>query len=494
MAICHPFLVLGLMLCSTFCWSQFDFESPQIKSAYRAVLHLQTTSAQQQLTKLKGSSSDSLNGIIPLLENYLDIITLLTTEDKELYKTLKSNERKRIQEIQQLTPDSPYYLYTQADIKLQWAFVELIFEDYLAGFVDLKQANDLIDKNIEKYPTFQPNNKVKGLIDLLTEATPQEANFALFAAGLKRNQDGRQKLLRTAVFQPFLSSEINIYISFVDAYIKHQPLLGLERIEETYRLAPQNLFAQFTYINILSQLGRYPEILELLKQNALYLQPDYLYIPYLDYIRGESLLYGQHLEQAVQTFKSFVEKTNGQTFIRTSYLKMAQVYAIKHQPDSVKTTIKHLLEAPKSNLYLDEYATFVAQNKLELNPELTQARIWYDGGQYNQALELLLTHAPFKKSSLESERHYRIARCASKLGNWKQAIEHYSACIAASTLKTKTYYAAQSCLQLGYHYQGNNNRLEAQKYYELAKRYKKHFYSSSVTQKANTKLTELAKR
>lgn len=494
MAIGHPFLVLGLVFYSTFCFSQFNFDTPQIRSTYQKVLHLETQTAQAKLVQLRKTSIDSVNGIIPLLENYLDIITLLTTEDKTLYKQLKSNERQRIHEIQKLDPKSPYYLYSQADIKLQWAFVELIFEDYIDGFVDLKQANDLITKNIEKYPKFNANNKVKGLIDLLTEATPQEANFALLAAGLRRNQAGRQKLLRTAVFQPFLSSEINIYISFVDAYLKNQPLIALERIEETYRSEPENLFAQFTYINILSQLGRHQEILELLNQNALYLNPNYLYIPYLDYIRGESLLYGQHLERATETFKSFIQNSNGKTFIRTSYLKLAQIYAIQHQPDLVKSSLKNLLEAPKSDLYLDEYATFVAKNKIEFDPILTQARMWYDASQYTKALELLLYLPPFKKPDLESERQYRIARCQSKLENWEEAIVHYSSCAKYSALKSKTYYGATACLQLGYHFQAHESYDNARQYYERSKKYKKHFYAQSVTQKANLKLSEIAKK
>ena len=232
MAICHPFLCLCFFTHTTF--AQFNFESPSVTNAYQSIINLETKKANNQLIALKDSAINNPNGIIPLLENYLDIISLLTTEDRVLYKKLKSNESIRIKKIKDLDQNSPYYLYTQADIKLQWAFVELIFEDYVNGFLDLKKANLLIDKNIKQYPNFQLNNKVKGLIDLLTEATPEEANIALFAAGLKRNTTGNQKLISTGVFVPLFKEEINIYLAFVNTYIKNEPELGLWKIKKTY--------------------------------------------------------------------------------------------------------------------------------------------------------------------------------------------------------------------------------------------------------------------
>jgi len=306
--ISHPFLLLiGIVLSLTIpAKAQFDFQEKEIKILYQNVICLKTDSVKKEIQLLK-DSTEYVNGILPLVENYLDIITLLTTQDKELYKKLKPNENKRIKEVKPLDKNSPYYLFVQADIKLQWAFTELIFEDYINGFLDLKRANELVNRNMKKYPDFAPNFKVKGLIDLLTEAAPKEADLALFAAGLSRSSDGEKKLIKTAINEPIYKEEIGIYLAIVNTYIKGNTQLGLWNVERIYNANDNNLFAQFTYAGILNKLGKHQEIIDILGDNNLSHKKGYLYIPYLDYLLGEAYTYQLNFEKAKNNFELFLK-------------------------------------------------------------------------------------------------------------------------------------------------------------------------------------------
>lgn len=488
MALCHPFLVLFLFL-SFHGKSQFNFSSPEIESAYHQVLGLKVNSAKQTLASLHDSTNT--NGIIPLLENYLDIITLLTVEDKELYKNLKPNENRRIAEIRKLDKNSPYYLYSLADIKLQWAFVELIYQDYVNGFLDLRKANDLIEKNIKLYPEFKLNNKVKGLIDLLTEASPEEANIALFAAGLKRNKDGKRKLIEVAVWEPMFKTEIDIYLTFVDAYVKNQEKLALWKIEKTYKNKPDNLFAQFTYLNILSKLNEHKKITALLDTNKLHKQPDYLYIPYLDFLEAESKMYCLELEQAISLFKEFVIKTSTPAFQKTASFKTALCYSALNKKDSANFFLNKVLTLPKSDLYLDEYSNFEADRKAELNSTLSFSRILFDAEEIKKCKQQLSSLKPFTNRALEIEKLYRLGRCEWNLGMENEALALFQNASSLSKYSDNDYYGAYSTFYCGFILKKRKENDKASNYFREVKKYKKHYYANHISKKADLELLKI---
>lgn len=487
---CHPFLLL--LLINSSAQAQFDFNQKEVKEAYKNILKLKTDLAKTQLNDLNDLSKHSTNGITPLLENYLDIISLLTTEDKVLYKKLRGNENIRIRQIKALNSNSPFYLYAQADIRLQWAFVELIFQNYAQGFVDLKRANDLIDENIKKYPNFKLNNKVKGLIDLLTEAAPTEANIPLFAAGLKRSTNGNEKLIETSVFEPFFKTEIDIYLSFTNAYIKDDATLALWKIEKTYKDNTDNLFALFTYANILSKLKMHQSVQNLLIGNPLHRKKGYLYIPYLDYLWGETQLYLQQYTASIATFRHFIENSSDNNiFCANTCFKLALTYNALKRNDSANFYIKKIQDYPSNDLYLDQYAQHFVKNKVKIESNLSMSRILFDGGKYQDAFDLLNRTKDYKDNNFNVEKYYRLASCAKILN--KDYVYYYTKCIQLSNINDYNYYAAYAALQLGYYYQGIEKKADALKYYKLSKNYNNHFYYDSVKEKADQKISSIGK-
>lgn len=491
MAFGHPFLCLYFFLCSNSIFAQFDFESSAVTNAYQSVINLETTKANRQLASLKDSAANNPNGVIPLLENYLDIISLLTTEDKELYKKLKPNESIRIREIKKLDQNSPYYLYTQADIKLQWAFVELIFQDYVNGFLDLKKANNLIDQNIKKYPNFKLNNKVKGLIDLLTEAAPKEANIALFATGLKRNTTGNQKLISTSVFVPLFKEEINIYLSFVNAYIKNEPELGLWKIKKTYENNPKNLFAQFTYANILAQLDKNTELLTLLESNPLYKKPSYLYIPYLDYLLGESQMKLKRYEDSKLSYKKFLKYSSKATFKATTCLQLALLYSATNQRDSSLFFIKKIQEIDKNDFSTDQYAHFISEKNILLDPTLARCKLMYEGQHYFATYQLLKNTKDYKEDVFNAEKYYLLASSCTKLGQKESSKIFYQRSIDYSHKDDKQYHGAYAAIKLAYLLDAEGKIDEARVLFKKAGSYTSHFYIETVKKHVNLKLAEI---
>ena len=75
--------------------------------------------------------------------------------------------------------DSPFYLYTQADIHLQWAITRVKFEDYFQAVMEIKRAFNLLTKNQELFPDFMPNQKNLGLLHALIGTVPDQYRWGL---------------------------------------------------------------------------------------------------------------------------------------------------------------------------------------------------------------------------------------------------------------------------------------------------------------------------
>ena len=163
------FLLLFLLMAPALRAERFEF-TPDVRTAYEQVTSLRFTEARATLARIK--KQDPGNLVAYHIENYLDFLNLYLNQSPADYKRLKTNEEIRIAKIQRGDANSPYYLYAQADIRLQWALVKLRFGDYLAGFNDVSKAHKLLKKNQEKFPDFLPNRKDLGVLYALAGTVP----------------------------------------------------------------------------------------------------------------------------------------------------------------------------------------------------------------------------------------------------------------------------------------------------------------------------------
>jgi hypothetical protein len=131
------FFAFSLPLSSS---AKFIF-TPAITKSYADFLKLKVASAEKVIRV--AHQEDSQNGIAIYVANYGDIIRLLVSEDQATYDLLLGNEEIRIDKLEDLETDSPYYLFTQAEIRLQWAFVKLKFGDEGSAFPEKKITKKL---------------------------------------------------------------------------------------------------------------------------------------------------------------------------------------------------------------------------------------------------------------------------------------------------------------------------------------------------------------
>jgi hypothetical protein len=123
-------LIVFLLLSPTAIYANFDFNANCLK-AYQNIFELKLSTARQLIAAEKKIHPD--NGLVPLLENYVDYFYLLTTESKTEFDKLKENKSTRLDQIADGDKSSPYYLYAQAEINLQWALIRGRYGEYFTA-------------------------------------------------------------------------------------------------------------------------------------------------------------------------------------------------------------------------------------------------------------------------------------------------------------------------------------------------------------------------
>ena len=155
--------------------------SPNVSQAYEKTMSLRFQEAKNNLKELKKHETDNLLTI--MVENYLDFLTVFTNGSESDYKRLRKNMDARLAKIAHGDRNSPYFLYTQAEIRLQWAILRSQFGDYLTAMSDIKQAYALLEINQQRYPDFIANKKSLGIIHALAGNVPDDYKWTIRALG-----------------------------------------------------------------------------------------------------------------------------------------------------------------------------------------------------------------------------------------------------------------------------------------------------------------------
>ena len=94
-------------------------------------------------------------------------------------------KNKRLKKLSSNDKNSPFYLFSQAEIYIQWAFVRIKFKEYFLAAYELQKAYNLLIKNEELFPDFILNKKNIGVLRILLGSIPDEYNWILSVIGLE---------------------------------------------------------------------------------------------------------------------------------------------------------------------------------------------------------------------------------------------------------------------------------------------------------------------
>lgn len=486
------FLILSFLLAPNFVFANFDFNANCLK-AYQNIFELKLNTAKQLIAAEKKIHPN--NSIVPLLENYVDYFYLLTTESKAEFEKLALDKDKRIDQIKDDDKNSPYYLYAQAEINLQWALIRGRYGSYYAASREINRANSQLRENSKKFPGFHLNGKGLGLINCVIGALPDGfLKSALATFGVKGDlQAGLNMLdklaenLPKSSFEPFYEETIFYYV-YVLTDVAHSTQAYTKTMKYTGRIAESSLLKTYLQAYVCSRTGHNDEAIATLLERPT--GTVYQEFPYLEYLMGVVKLNKLDFS-ATNHFDKFLQTNKGVNYIKDTYLHKAWLSLFKNDSSGYASAIANVKSKGYTYGEKDKQALNEANSPIP-NKDLLRARLFYDGGYLTKAAEEI-SHKKvddFASAKDKTEYYYRVGRINDDLGKDDLALNNYQ-----NTINTgkglKYYFAAKSAVLMGKIYEKKRIKTKAKSSYASAINMKDHEYENSIEAEAKQGLKRI---
>ena len=478
-------IILLFFLFSKFTFASFDMNE-NMQSSYTHILALEFDEAGLKIAKEQAANPD--NGFIHLHKNYIDFLTIIIGEDLGFFKSAEKQKAERIIMLKENDKGSPYYLYSQAEIHLQWAFSRLKFEDYISAAYEFVRAYHLLEKNAELYPNFTLNKKGLGLLHSLLGVVPDKYHWILNLAGLQGNVDlGFAELdmvLKDSEYQMY-KNEVLFLVSFLQINLKNNNTVCQEYLDIIGDGYTTNYLLNFAAARLSHNLGQNDYCLKVLENRPSSFGKHPFY--FLDYLQGMSYLYKLDYEKSMQSFTFYIDQFKGVNYIKSSYHKLAWIAELQNDTTKKKYYFDKVISEGHEYIDIDKVALKEARKEYISHPILLKARLLYDGGYYLEALDKLQEQTFFDNA----EYFYRMARIKYELDfKHLEVISDYQKVVDLGK-KSTNYYGPMSVLQIGLIYEQNNDFKNAESSFNKCLSISNFDYERGVHQKAKSGLDRI---
>ncbi|RYC69948.1 tetratricopeptide repeat protein [Spirosoma sordidisoli] len=438
------------------------------------------------------------NGIRIFVDDYADMLTLVTSDDDQLFATWSDREAERLDGLQSLDDTSPWQRVLQAEVRLHWAFIKLKFGKEMSASWDVIRAYKLLADNQKRFPDFLPTYKSLGTLHIMIGSVPESYSWVASLLGLRGTiQQGQQEISR-AQRDPVFGLEARLIDLMVRAYVLRFTEADSQTLQQLIRANPDNLLLHFFGATIEQKNGHSEQALTYL--NARPTAASYQPIPVMDNILGDIYLQKGQYGTATRHFQRFLSTYRGRNFLKDSYYKLFLCQWLANEPDaSARPLLVQVTRVGRQAVESDKAAQRLAEQYLKRSPSaqqkvLMRARLAADGGYTDSALAYLrpYTEARFPALAEQIEYNYRLGRIYQRRNAPDTAAPYLSRALtladSPAARQQNLSFGASSALQLGYIYQQKNDRTRARSFFEKALSFKRHEYKNSVDNKAKAAL------
>ncbi|WP_295770740.1 tetratricopeptide repeat protein [uncultured Mucilaginibacter sp.] len=484
-----PLLFLGLQ-----CFANFDVNANCTK-AYKCILQFKLKAARQAIDAEK--SMHPQNSFAILLDDYYDYFWMLSTESKSDYDRLKENKSKRLNKLEDEDKASPYYNFALAQVNLHWALLHARFGDNSAAGFAINRAYKQLNENQKKFPAFLPDDIPLGMVNVALGALPDGALKSVLnifgikgsiASGISLLQNATQHLPKSAYAMYY--DEAVFYTTYLQTDVVNDEQAYNKMLQYTNSMESSSLLKSYIQGYIALRTGHSAEAAHFLQKAPE--GSEYQPYPYLDYLAGLARMNISD-KSAGNYFNKFLQTNKGVNYIKDAYLHLAWEALL----DGNEKRYNAFVQFVKTKGY-----TYNEKDKRALkeiagapyNTTLLQARLWFDGGLYEKALNILKIKdaGSFTAKDDKAEYYYRLARVYEATDKNTPALENYQQAIVTGKA-SNTYFGPMSALRAGNIYEQLKDSAKAVSYYKLAIDFKNHDQENSIEHKAKEGLKRLKK-
>lgn len=467
----------------------FDFNS-NCTSAHQYIQSLQFTEAKKILVNEKAANP---NNLIPyFLENTIDFISIYISEDKTTFDALSKNKDIRLNKIKAGDNTSPYYLYCQAEIQIQWAFARLKFEEYVTAFNEVRKAFLMLEENDRKFPFFIANKKSLGMLHAIVGAIPDKYKWGVSILGMDGTIDQGMFELESVInyskTNTFLfTQEAYLYYAFLSLYLQKDDTKAWNMVKDLD--TKNNLLNTFCVASIGMRTGKNNEAITVLNNRPK--GSNYFPFPFLDFLQGLA-----HLRKLDPTasiyFNTFLSNFKGKNYIKEAYQKLAWNALLQGDKIKYKEYMQLCIAKGDDIIDDDKQALLEAKSGYIPNIVLLRSRLLFDGGYYKEALKNLEGYSTdnFTEPREKAEFTYRAGRIYHASGNPSQAKGFYFSTIKYGE-NLPQYFAASAALKLGEIYEQEGDYTKAKQYFDKCIAMRNEEYKTGLDSQAKAGLNRL---
>jgi tetratricopeptide (TPR) repeat protein len=472
---CAEFLIFAhmrILLVITFCLGAFvnsfaqsftyDFND-RCEEAYQAIMQLRL---QKGMALLEAEKKAHPHNLIPyLLENYADFFELFFNEDPRQFAAKKHARLQRLELLIKGPKNDPYYFYSQAVIRFQWALIRVKFGEKWDAAWDIRKAYFLLKDNQKKYPQFEPNQMLLGPMLAVFGTIPDGMKWVSNILGLKGNLQQGMQLLEKVLYNSSPTAlqyrdESTYYYCYLKFFLENNPTALWKFMDQRQLNTKDNYLFALMVANLSLNNQKAEQGIAVLTQRNY--ESEFSFLHYHNYLLGLMKLERQDAD-AIFYLEKFVTQFKGRFYVKEALQRLSWAYFLKGDTKKATYYRQQILIRGNVETDADKQAQKEAERNFWPNSYLLKARLLSDGGYYAEANKMLQerTIEQFETIADQLEYTYRKARILDELNQKDAAISHYKKTIQMGTGRPE-YFAARAALQLGFIY-------EARKQYDLAK-------------------------
>ncbi|MBT8231431.1 MAG: tetratricopeptide repeat protein [Bacteroidia bacterium] len=486
-----PFLFSFFLFCliSSSVSSQYTIDYNQsVRNIYKNIIDLKLSQVPNEINELR--IKQPYNLAVLHLENYHDFFNLFINEDEKAFKRLVKNKNKRLKLIDKhLLDNNPFKRFLKAEINLQWALARSKFGQLFRASGEIYTAYNLLEENQNLFPDFIYNKKslsiLHSLVETITLPGIMKRLFGL-SGSISLAKEEINEVIEFSKREPFIFKEeadaIKIFVLFYQANEKAEAWAYAQNCSLN---ADESLLAVFLISKIAQRIGENDVAIKMLENRPR--GNEYSSFQYLEYQLGLSKL--RKLDpRAVDHIDFYLKNFNGRHFIKEAYQKMAWSKLIFEDSPELYQKFISKVESFGDNL-VDDDKQAMAESKRGQAPDrdLLSVRLLFDGGYYEQALELAekIKGNYGEEHAFHLEYKYRVGRILQQLGKSEEAINAFKYVLAKGG-NDDAYFACAASLQIGLIYEGIGGYKNAELYFQKCLDLTPTDYKRSLHQKAKS--------
>lgn len=488
----HYWLILGLCLGNCF-FAQAEFVfSSTLEQAYKASLSFKIEHSRK-LCKV-ASAENPNNNLVVYFEHINDFLEVFINENKTLFDQKSIVLQQQLKTIEKDKSISGWKNYILAEMQLHQAMIHIKFSEYFSAAIGVRRALNLCKENMDQYPNFALSLKPLSVLDIVIGSMPDNYKWAVRLIGLDgqfnrgiSNLNALPNLLKNNRLEAFIP-EVKIIHAFLLLNLKNKESAWsiIQSLNETEK---NNLLYIFCAANIARNTSRNEWAILLLKNRPQ--GGEIMPFPYLDYLTGVCLL--NKLDPTADVwFSKYMGSFHGNTYLKDCCLRLGWSKLLQNKKLEYYKYMGICQKIGNTNTDPDKAALKESQRSEPPQLLLLKARLLFDGGYYNNVLELLNSNEiqALKSNAELTELAYRLGRTYQESGKTESAIAQYTKALVMGA-KLPEYFAAASALKLGSIYENLNNKKEAEYYYKRCLDFKNHPFVNSFGRQSKAGLNRI---